>query len=402
MAALEQHLKNQSRILPEHNLVPTSLYRLISAIDLDLSMFEKHVCINDCELFADLDHSEFAQHAVDACSKCGELRFDRRGRAVSPRKKFYHIPLALQLGQLLEQPEVKRSLQKMATEIRAGVTCLSSFWGGKLAEPLVKRDGFLDHFQRNLALSIGLDGVQAFKKEEYEVWPIGVKIWNLHPEERTSKGKVLLTSVVPGPKCPKSFEPYLQPLLQEIKTSTSEGLTLPFFFIFKPVVLFSSDACHFDLEGLCLHHRNGDAKDKVELHLLTVEEDQAALPKVSEHFGAAARENCWKCRHKSVPNVSTGGGAYQTGYLTGAAFSAQKKTNETSRQFSQGVLHQNYDPSDYGIREPSIFTRLFPDFNVVHGHPIEFFHKMDIVSLPCSFFLSIPFFILVLRGGCVC
>ena len=226
MAALEQHLKKAARFFPVNNLVPTSIYQLLSLLDLNLSDFEKHVCVNDCVLFEDLDQSQFAQHFGDACTKCGELRFQRRGKAISPRKKFYHIPLAFQLGQMLEQLEVQRSLEKMAAEIRAGVTCLSSFWGGKLAAPLLESHDFLDHFQRKLALSIGLDGVQAFKKEAYEVWPVGVKIWNLHPEERTSKGKVLMTTVVPGPSCPKSFEPYLQPLLDEIKTSKSEGVSL--------------------------------------------------------------------------------------------------------------------------------------------------------------------------------
>jgi len=131
-----------------------------------------------------------------------------------------------------------------------------------------------------------------------------------------------------------------------------------------------------------LRHRAATEDNKVELNLLTVEEDQGALPKITEHMGAAARENCWKCRKKSVVNETTNGGAYQIGYLDGSAFTAIKKTNQTSREFSLGVQQGHNDPSEYGIRAPSIFTRMFPDFNVVHGHPIEFFHKMDIVSLP--------------------
>jgi hypothetical protein len=136
-----------------------------------------------------------------------------------------------------------------------------------------------------------------------------------------------------------------------------------------------------------LKHPGGLCVDcSVELELLTVEEDHQALPKVSEHMGPSARENCWKCRQKSVVNPATRHGAYQTGYISGEVFTAEKKTNQSSRAFSLEVQAGRKNRSEYGIGPPSIITQMNPHFNVVHGHPIEFFHKFLIVS----FFSSKP------------
>lgn len=74
-------------------------------------------------------------------------------------------------------------------------------------------------------LSLGLDGVAAFKSGQYELWPVGTKIWNLHPEERTSRGFLLLTALIPGPGKPKKFGPHLKSIILEIKEAL-QGKTL--------------------------------------------------------------------------------------------------------------------------------------------------------------------------------
>ena len=47
------------------------------------------------------------------------------------------------------------------------------------------------------------------------------------------------------------------------------------------------------------------------------------------------------------------------------------------------------EPQEYGVREPSIFALQLPDFDIVYGFPIEFFHKMSIV---CELIIFSPFF----------
>lgn len=136
-----------------------------------------------------------------------------------------------------------------------------------------------------------------------------------------------------------------------------------------------------------MFNRPKNRMDLVSYHLLTVEEDQDAVPKVTEFMGAAARQNCNKCNHASVVNQSTNRGAYQTGYTNDVVFQAEKKTNTLARAIGESVANGVVDRATHGIGPPSVFTRTFPTFDIIKGHPIEFFHKLQLVSSH-SFFLS--------------
>lgn len=225
MTALEDLLKLQARMLPADNLVPESLYKFLDLLDINPREHEHHVCVNDCELFPDLKQADYAEHVDDQCAHCHERRFSQHGRAIVPRKKFYHLPLAPQLQLLWTQGVAIESMKKMEAEIRGGLSCEDSFWAAKLTETVRSQPDFLDHFRTELVVSVGLDGVQCFKKENYQVWPIAIKLWNLHPNERTSKDFVLLTTLIPGRDTPSNFAPYLKLTLEEIKGSdTRESL----------------------------------------------------------------------------------------------------------------------------------------------------------------------------------
>lgn len=127
--------------------------------------------------------------------------------------------------------------------------------------------------------------------------------------------------------------------------------------------------------------------------------------------------------------IETKAGKYITGYQNNSAFSAPKKDNEFTRGISKQVERKeigggenfffffflflflpslsffffhilfSYRPftfppflsflpflgaSAYGIREPSLFARNFPDFDVCYGEFIEFFHKLKHVT-PSTF-----------------
>jgi len=65
---------------------------------------------------------------------------------------------------------------------------LQQFWGAEIAQEILKEEtGLLDQFSQILVPFLGLDGVKCFKKGDYSVWPIGVKFWNLHGQDRTRK-----------------------------------------------------------------------------------------------------------------------------------------------------------------------------------------------------------------------
>lgn len=127
--------------------------------------------------------------------------------------------------------------------------------------------------QKLLVLSLGMDGVLAFKNGKYSVTPIAIKIWNLHPEERTSKGFVLLTALIPGPKKPKSFDPYLSPVLQEIKRLSTGYLTT--------------------------NYLTGE-EELAAAVLKTVEFDLQQNISTTENMGTATELNCSRCWKKGL------------------------------------------------------------------------------------------------------
>ena len=232
--------------LPAGNLLPATTYKLFDLLGIDIDRFERHACVGGCVAFAPLDPKEYLQHVDEKCKVCKEPRFERRGQAVSPRKKFYYIPLAMQVELLKRQEGFDSSMERMADDIRQGKTTpYNSFWGAKLARQVLNEKGMFDNFTKILVLSLGLDGVRCFKNGSYSVWPIGVKFWNLHGEDRTRKEYILLASLVPGPAPPAKLDAFLAPVLDEIKQSKTG---MPFlsslarvtwlFFIYFFIIFF--------------------------------------------------------------------------------------------------------------------------------------------------------------------
>jgi len=107
-------------------------------------------------------------------------------------------------------------------------------------------------------------------------------------------------------------------------------------------------------------------------------------------------------------------GSYQTGYQSGSAFHADRRSNEESRVLSNQVANgnlgmrsfwffhgkgkgkrekgkgkktetkSNQAPQDCGLKSPSIFAREIANFDVTYGYILEFMHKICVVAL--SFF----------------
>jgi len=163
-----------------------------------MDSLEEQVCVNDCFLFPKLDRKEWRHHLEDECPKCHEKRFEKRGDSIAPRKKFFRVPLSFQIENFKKNPRFVESLKKMKEEISKGVSPLTSFWGGSLVELFLENPSFGAEFAQIYLLSMGIDGVKCFKEANYSVWPVAFKIWNLHPNERTSKEFLMLGCLIPG------------------------------------------------------------------------------------------------------------------------------------------------------------------------------------------------------------
>ena len=272
------------QLLPAGNRIPRTTYKLFQLLGLDVDRFERHVCSNDCHVFEDLDRSQYADHCNDACPVCQSPRFVKRGASWSPAKKFYALPLAPQIEALKRRPDFDTSVAKMWESLVFQDTFHDTFWGGSLAQPFLAQCHSLDDFQQLLLLCLGMDGVNAFKTS-HAVWPVGVRVWNLHPEERNSKDFVLLTALIPGPKAPSNLGPYLKPLLEEVRATETAQAEIYNYSVPRP--------------------------ERLTLTVATSIQDQMSQIKSTEHIGPSGTVNCWRCGHESVPNA----GAYLFIYL---------------------------------------------------------------------------------------
>lgn len=70
------------------------------------------------------------------------------------------------------------------------------------------------------------DGVNPFKGSQYTMWPLLFKILNYAPELASKTELVLLAGVIHGPNAPKSLQPVLKLLIEELVDLWS-GVTVP-------------------------------------------------------------------------------------------------------------------------------------------------------------------------------
>ena len=71
---------------------------------------------------------------------------------------------------------------------------------------------------RGISLAFCSDGMNPFVNEvlSYSMWPIVLTVLNLPRHVRNLAGSVLLTGIIPGRSEPKSMDPYLDVLVDEL------------------------------------------------------------------------------------------------------------------------------------------------------------------------------------------
>jgi hypothetical protein len=70
--------------------------------------------------------------------------------------------------------------------------------------------------KRGLMLSLCTDGVSPFKHKTYSMWPIMMTVLNLPEHLRNQPANMLLLGVVPGPDAPRTIQPYLDLIVDEL------------------------------------------------------------------------------------------------------------------------------------------------------------------------------------------
>ena len=82
---------------------------------------------------------------------------------------------------------------------------------------------FMSH-ERNLALMMNLDWFQPFKHSPYSVGVIYLAIMNLPRAERFTRENIIVVGILPGPGEPSSLNPFLIPVVSELKEIWSDGI----------------------------------------------------------------------------------------------------------------------------------------------------------------------------------
>jgi hypothetical protein len=77
---------------------------------------------------------------------------------------------------------------------------------------------------RNAVLSLCVDGVNPWEQSQYSMWPIIITVLNLPPDLRGRPEAMLLLGIIPGPGAPKSLNPYLELLVDELIFEGTDGV----------------------------------------------------------------------------------------------------------------------------------------------------------------------------------
>ena len=203
-------------ILPSGNSLPDTYAKAYSLIQqLLVPVQEYHCCPNDCILFRG-PHADKTE-----CPICGSRRFTE-GKI--PKKRFKYLPLASRVQRFFQSSRISKLLQSHALVVPSDDVHdihQTSTWKEWYSE-----NGIFKGDCRGLSLGLCIDGTNPFSKEKnsYSMWPIILSFLNLPSSLRRTAGFLQLVGIIPGKNEPKNIDPYLDVLIDEIKSLNSKQI----------------------------------------------------------------------------------------------------------------------------------------------------------------------------------
>ena len=154
----------------------------------------------------------------DTCSICGEPRYVSGKSSRQSRKSAAYFSIIDSLKIQYEDPS-RATILRYRHEYTSSEEYISNdskigdvFDGNRY---LVALGLFTDY--RDVALIASIDGYQLFRQKRNDCWVVLFLNANLPPSQRVKKENLMITAVIPGPKSPKDFNSFLQPLINELK-----------------------------------------------------------------------------------------------------------------------------------------------------------------------------------------
>jgi len=212
-------------LLPEGNLLPSSLYLCEGILESQAPKVLRDVCVNECHLFSE---------GEEACPVCKEQRFgllffflllflfflpsslfftpfhsscyryEQQGQEThanvkkKARRSFTSFSVVEQLRCNFRDQEFLDALHATAEFLQRNPTSEETIWEGDLFRPFRQPGAILSEVEEGMALSVGLDGAPPFVTATGSFWVIILKIWNLPAHLRTKKKFRLFFAIVKG------------------------------------------------------------------------------------------------------------------------------------------------------------------------------------------------------------
>lgn len=202
-----------NEILEVLNISEVTLYKLQKILKNVIPLQPTYIdcCINSCVAFTS---DEFANKSF--CPECKEPRY---GPNKVSRKKAAYWSLIDSLRIQYKDKTRSETLQYRHNYTSTNEYILNNQIGdifdGTRYKTLVSSGFFSD--KRDVALMASTDGYQIFCQKRDDCWVILFINANLPPDMRVQKENLMITALIPGPKAPKNFNSFLQPLVDELK-----------------------------------------------------------------------------------------------------------------------------------------------------------------------------------------
>lgn len=207
-----------NRILRASN-IQVSIYHikttLKSLIDIEPQWID--MCIRSCCAYT----GQFEDKIQ--CPYCNEPRYQLCNQKRKVRYQFALFSIIKRLKIQYEDPNradelryrhIYTSRDEFGKDGKIG-----DIFDGKCYLDLLKNGHFQD--EHDIALTGSIDGYQIFRQKTDDCWIVLFINGNLPPEVRVLKENLLITSIIPGPKEPKDFNSFINPIVVELKKLAS-------------------------------------------------------------------------------------------------------------------------------------------------------------------------------------
>ena len=311
---------------------PSSVYLLKKFFGLHKDCFQKFVVCPKCNSLYNYDSAYETVGSRRVSKKCSYVEFpNHRHRAhrkpcnevllkevklqdgkvkLYPIKVYCYNSIIATLKIFLQRPNFASKCELWRERERTSVLGLmSDVIHGRVWRNFRGADGtrFMSH-ERNLALMMNLDWFQPFKHSPYSVGVIYLAIMNLPRAERFKRENIIVVGILPGPGEPSSLNPFLVPVVSELKEIWSDGIEV--------------------------HHLSPAREpQKFFAALLLVACDVPAARKLCGFLGHGAKRGCSKCKKEFISGEHFGDKMNFGGFED-----CLHRTNEEHRSQAQEIL----------------------------------------------------------------